>query len=492
MKLDSNSKPDYEIVDFLKRVSLFANLPDEDLSRLRAVVKEEFISANKLIFTEGDVGDKAYVIVEGEIDILKGSGGQAILLATRRSGEVIGEMSLLEQAPRSATGRTRTDCKLLSLSHEGLSHVLDISPSVARAMLAIITDRLRNTEMVLHQSEKMAQLGTLTAGIAHELNNPASAVQQGSRHLDSTIENLQAIYQSFCTLGISNEQWVAIAEYQKYAHEQAGKPPDLGSLALSDREEVIESWLYENQIKEGWNYAPVLASLGFGPADLEKLKSTFPGLKMPAVLQWLCVSFTVFNLLAEINQGTTRIGDTVKSLKSYVYLDQGAVQSVDIHEGLDNTLILLRSVIGTDVDVKRDYALNLPRIQAYGGELNQVWTNIIDNAIDAMSGKGKLAIKTSLDNDRVCVEIQDSGPGIPEDVQRMLFSPFFTTKPLGKGTGLGLNISFNIIQKHNGQISVNSRPGETRFSVRIPLNFNEVGRGSIPGQITDLFPVEDS
>jgi signal transduction histidine kinase/predicted CoA-binding protein len=476
--------------DFLKKVPLFANLQDDDLDRLCAVVTEENIPADELLFTEGEVGDKAYVIMAGEVDILKESGGQTVLLATRHSGEVIGEMSLLDQAPRFASGRTRTDSKLLAISHDNLEHLLDTSPSAARVMLSTITNRLRSTELVLRQSEKMAQLGTLTAGIAHELNNPASAARRGSEHLSSAIEYFQQTYQKFFTLGFSKVQWEAAAEYHEYAHKRAAQPVDLDSLYRSDREEAVEFWLVENNIEKSWEYAPVLVSLGYQTSDLEKFKLTFLGPQLDAALQWLCTLFTIFSLLAEINQGTTRIGEIVKSLKSYVYLDQAPVQLIDIHEGLDNTLVMLRSKLITGIVLKRHYAEDLPKVQAYGSELNQVWTNIIDNAVDAMDGVGTIVIRTKHKGDWVFVEIEDSGPGIPEDVQQKLFSPFFTTKPLGKGTGLGLNISFNIVQKHNGQIKVTSHPGSTRFSVQLPINFEELGQGAKPLQITEQIPDE--
>lgn len=462
--------------DFLKKVPLFADLPDDDLDRLCAVVQEEFIAADEIIFTEGDIGDKAYLIMEGEINILKESGGQTVLLATRKAGEVIGEMSLLDQAPRFASGRTRTDCRLLSISHENLAHLLDTSSSAARVMLSTVTNRLRSTELILRQSEKMAQLGTLTAGIAHEMNNPASAVRRGSEHLESAIKTIQQTYQTFFTLGFSKEQWDAAAEYHEYAQKRAVQVVDLDSLGRSDREEVIEIWLNENKIEKSWEQAPILVSLGFQIADLEKIKKTFPGPHLEAAIKWLCTSFTIFSLLAEINQGTTRIGEIVKSLKSYVYLDQAPVQLVDIHEGLNNTLVMLRSKLSDGIVLERHYAEDLPKIQAYGGELNQVWTNIIDNAVDALDGVGRITIRTSQEDNRVLVEIEDSGPGIPEDVQQKLFSPFFTTKPMGKGTGLGLNISFNIIKKHHGQITVTSQPGKTSFSVQLPINFGEVGQ----------------
>ena len=477
--------------DFLKKVPLFANLPDDDLDRLCALVLEENIPADEILFAEGTPGDKAYVIMLGEIDILKESGGQTVLLATRKVGEVIGEMSLLDQAPRFASGRTRTDCKLLSISHENLEYLLDTSPSAARVMLSTITNRLRSTELVLRQSEKMAQLGTLTAGIAHELNNPASAALRGSEHLNNSVENFLQIYQTISTLGFSKEQWNIVVEYQDYAQRHAANPVDLDSLGRSDREEKLEMWLDENKIEKGSEYAPMLVNLGFSTTDLDKFKFTFPGSQLDISLNWFCTIFTIFSLLAEINQGTSRIGEIIKSLKSYVYLDQASVQLIDIHEGLDNTLVLLRSKLNTGIALERHYADDLPKIQAYGSELNQVWTNIIDNALDAVDGEGKITIRTSQKDDWVLVEIEDSGPGIPKDVQQKLFSPFFTTKPVGKGTGLGLNISFNIIRKHNGQIKVSSHPGSTCFTVQLPINFDKVEERSDPLQGSEQIPDQD-
>lgn len=477
--------------DFLKKVPLFSNLPDDDLNRLCEVVNEEFISSNEVLFTEGDLGEKAYVIMEGEVDILKESGEQTVLLATRKAGEVIGEMSLLDQAPRFASGQTRTECKLLSISHDNLSHLLDTSPSAARVMLSTITNRLRSTEIVLRQSEKMAQLGTLTAGIAHELNNPAAAARRGTDHLVSAINDFLNNYQDFTSGNFSPEQWAAAVEYRELAQKQSAQPNDLDSLARSDQEYEFELWLNKNKIDNGWDLAPILVNLGFQITDLNKFKEIYPDPLLDPGIKWLCSLFSIFSLLAEINQGTTRISEIVKSLKSYVYLDQAPMQLIDIHEGLDNTLVMMRSKFKPNIELTRHYAKDLPEIMAYGSELNQVWTNIIDNAVDAMNGEGKITIKTAQKEAWVIIDIEDSGPGIPEDVQQNLFSPFFTTKPLGKGTGLGLNISYNIILKHNGQIKVTSQPGKTQFSVQLPINLDTENNELKPLQGTEQVPDEE-
>lgn len=462
-----------DVYNFLRKVQLFKDLPDKDLEELCRNVKEEKLPANSILFTEGEIGDRAYVIISGEIEITKESGGREVLLATKYSGDVIGEMSLLEQSPRFASGRTLTECTLITISHKNLESLMDTNPSVARVLLSMITTRLRSTELVLQQSEKMAQLGTLTAGIAHELNNPSSAVQRGSEQLQTSIVYFQQIYQEFYSLEFTKANWEKVEELRVLAKNKSATPDDLDSIGRSDQEEAVEEWLQNNQIENGWEFAPVLVSLGFQPGDLERLKVDFPGDKLSAAIRWVCILFNIQSLLEEIRQGTSRISEIIKSLKSYVYLDQAKVQMVDIHESLDNTLVMLRGKLKNSIELQRNYAVDLPKVQAFGSELNQVWTNLIDNAADAMSGKGSLTIKTYQQKDWVFVEFVDSGPGIPKEIQHKLFDPFFTTKAVGKGTGLGLNISFNIIQKHKGSITVSSKPGKTCFTVRLPINFEE-------------------
>ncbi|UCH59786.1 MAG: CoA-binding protein [Anaerolineales bacterium] len=464
--------------DFLRKVPLFADLPDEDLDRLCQMVTEVRLQAGDELFAEGSPGNRAFVIQEGEIEILKSSGGRNVQIALRKPGEVIGEMSLLESAPRFASGRARTDSLLLAIGHEQLNNLLNTSPSAARAMLHTITARLRSTELVLRQSEKMAQLGTLTAGIAHELNNPAAAAGRGAQQLKTIFAQYQQASQDLYHRQFSPVQTEAIESLDSLVRSRAAKPADVDTLTRSDREEEAENWLEDLGIEEPWNYAPVMVNLGYPEEDIRSWLAKFQGEVLEAVLQWLEANLSTYTLLEEISQGASRIGEIVKSLKSYVYLDQAPVQEVDIHEGLDNTLVMLRSKLKTGINVRREYTKNLPRIQAYGSELNQVWTNLIDNAIDAMEGNGELILRTALENDNVIVEIQDNGPGIPQEIQTKLFSPFFTTKPVGKGTGLGLNISYNIIQKHAGEIKLYSRPGKTCFTVILPINFDAAKTGT--------------
>ena len=464
--------------DFLKRVTLFADLSTVDLEKLCQMAQEVSVPAGEQLFAEGSVGDKAYIIKDGQLEVVKQSGGREVLLAVRQQGEVIGEMSLLGDAPRMATVRARTNSSLITISSDQLDYLLSSSSSAARAMLYTAMARLRSTEALLRQSEKMAQIGTLTAGIAHELNNPAAAAARASAQLSDSITLLQQTSLELAGLNLSVSQRDHLSELAELMQEAAARPPMIDALAQSDLEEALESWLVDQGIENAWELTPTLVSFGYDSSKLEALDSVFEPPQLPAVIRWLDAMCKVYSLLMTVNQGAGRMSEIVKALKTYVYLDQGPMQTVDVHEGLDNTLIMLRSKMKSGVTVQRDYAPNLPRIEAYGSELNQVWTNLIDNAIDAMKGQGQIAIRSRVDGSWVIVEIEDNGPGIPAEIQPKIFDPFFTTKPPGQGTGLGLNISYNIVvQKHRGQITINSHPGKTTFQVKLPINPNAVVDG---------------
>jgi signal transduction histidine kinase/predicted CoA-binding protein len=462
---------------FLKKVPLFSSLSDEDLDRLCEMITEVELGQGGVLFSEGEPGDKAFVIKEGEIEILKSSAGREVQLAVRKQGEVIGEMSLLEAAPRMATGRARTHTILLAITHAQLEHLLNTSPSAARSMLNTITARFKSTELLLRQSEKMAQLGTMTAGIAHEVNNPAAAAQRGANQLREEISKLQTAHMKLAKLNLSEDELNRLLQLDELAQERAKQPLGLDSLDRSDREYELEEWLTDNGFENAWEFTPTLVDMGYDTDQLSKLSEVFNQAQLPIVIDWLEASYTIYLLLEEISQGAGRITEIVKALKSYVYLDQAPVQSIDVHEGLDNTVVMLRSKLKQGVTIQREYDEQIPRIEAYGSELNQVWTNLIDNAIDAMDGKGKIILRTRYQPPWVYVEVEDNGPGIPEEIQPKLFSPFFTTKQVGKGTGLGLNISYKIIEKHGGDIKVFSQPGKTRFVVQLPVSMEAVKSG---------------
>jgi signal transduction histidine kinase len=309
--------------------------------------------------------------------------------------------------------------------------------------------------------------------MAHELNNPAASAQRGAAQLQATVSKGQGVQLRMAELKLEKKQVDQVMELDRFAKELAQKPADLNALTRSDREIELEKWLDERDIEIDGEVVPALVSLGYGQRDLEALAKVFTPPQFAVVIDWLSFKYAIYSLVEEIGLGTGRIVELVKALKTYTYMDQAPVQSVDVREGLDNTLIILHNKLKRGVNVVREYAEDLPAIEAYASELNQVWTNIIDNAIDAMDGEGTLIVRTRQEDRWVVVEIEDDGQGIPKENQSKIFDPFFTTKGQGEGTGLGLNISRNlVVQKHQGQISVKSKPGSTCFSVRLPMDFN--------------------
>ena len=458
--------------DFLKRVPLFADLPDSDLKLLCDMAEEVRLSAGEELFAEGSPGDRAYIVMEGELEVIKASSEREVLLNVLQPAEVVGEMALLENRPRMASVRARTDSALIAIHKEQFDHLLQTSFSAVRAMFYTVISRWHATEALLRQSEKMAQLGTLTAGVAHELNNPAAAVKRGAGQMETAVMEFEQAQAQLGSLVLNDGQRTALQTLTEQAQEQATGVPELDALARSDREQELETWLDERRVPDAWGLASGLVDLNYDTTRLEALYDHFAPDQFPAIIGWLNASYTVRNLLTEIGQGAGRISDIVKALKSYSYLDQAPVQAVDLNEGLDNTLLILRHKLKSGISVRREYAPDLPKIQAYGSELNQVWTNLLDNAADALGEQGAITIRTRQEGRWVVVEIEDNGPGIPAEIQSKIFDPFFTTKPPGKGTGLGLDISYNVVvHKHRGDIKLFSEPGRTCFQTWLPINF---------------------
>ncbi len=339
-----------------------------------------------------------------------------------------------------------------------------------RKQLRDLERRYLQQEMTLRQSERLATLGKLSAGMAHELNNPAAAAVRGATQIGEIFPALRRASLAMAGLGLSTPDREAIAALADDFTRRQGEHASLDPLARSDREAEVEAWLGDRDVPDPWTHAATFVDAGLTVASLDTWARRLDHGVIGPILAWLGHVGEVAARAAEIAEGAGRIAEIVRALKSYSYMDQAPVQSVDIHQGLDNTLIILRAKLKQGVAVHREYAPDLPEIEAYGGELNQVWTNIIDNAIDALGGRGTIVLRTARDGDWVSVTIADDGRGIPAALLPTIFDPFVTTKPPGQGTGLGLNITHNIVtNRHGGRISVESRPGATSFEVRLPM-----------------------
>jgi signal transduction histidine kinase len=458
------------MLDELRQVPLLADLTEEDLERLYEMAETVSIPTGQLVLQEGDPGDSLYVVLDGELEVTKRHGRQEVLLAVYKAGQFFGEMALLEQAPRSASVRTLRESRLLLISQAAFQTLLTCSPSAPLKILHTVTSRLRSTESMLIQNEKMAALGTLAAGLAHELNNPAAAIRRSAAQLRDTLAERERLATELATLTDNPHQKERLGALQEETLKRAAAPPLFDPLTLSEQEDQLQEWLEDHSVGEAWDLAPVLASSGWERRELELLSEQFSPLQLPVVVRWLAANSSVYDLLEEVGKSAEAMSEIVKAVKTYSYLDQAPIQEVDVRESLENTLVLLRPKIKAGVSIERDYADDVPRIEAYGSELNQVWTNIMDNAVDAMQAQGELALRTSASDGAVIVEIIDNGPGIPSELQPRIFEPFFTTKAPGVGTGLGLHIAYNIVvNKHHGQIQVSSKPGETRFRVVLPV-----------------------
>ena len=465
----------------IRRVPLFAGLSNEQIAQLCASSRRVQAKPGDLVIREGDAGDALLIILTGELEVTKRDGAHEIALARRRAGEILGEMSLLEQWPRTASARALSNTELLEVDAGAFRKVLETTPGIATTILRTMAGRLRSTEASLMQREKLASLGTLAAGLAHELNNPAAAIQRSSSYLRESLSAMARMDAELGTLDLAEPERTRLAALQQSLLE----PPTRADAAK--HEDGIIARLESLGIAEPWEIGPPLAAAGWTVAALDDLAGAFAPTHKNGVLSWLGTRLAASQLIDEIQRSGRAISDIVRAVKSYAYLDQAAIQEVDLAASLDDTLMILKHKL-RDVEVVRDYTPDLPRIEVYAGELNQVWTNLVDNAIDAMGGAGVIEIHTRRSGDGVGVSIADTGPGIPAEIATRIFEPFFTTKPQGVGTGLGLHIAHNIVvNRHHGRIDVDSRPGHTEFQVYLPQRLE---RSAMAGAMARGLPDE--
>jgi signal transduction histidine kinase len=464
-----------EIAD-LRPLSLFDGLSDERLGELVEAGTEVRFEPGMDLFREGEHADFWWLLVDGEIDLLRHVG---------REESVVGRMDVPgrwaggfrawdEHGVYLATGRGAKAGRLLKLPAMVLRERSSAWFPFGGHLIAGLYGTARSIESTARQRGALVTLGTLAAGLAHELNNPAAAATRAVDALEDTCATLLSSLDRLARDEISAAQFVALDELRR---DVGAAPSAADTLEVADREDALSDWLSDHGVERDWVIAPPLAAAGVDPAWCERAAVVLEGSALEPGLEWVASTFSLATLLTEVKESTRRISELVAAVRSYSQMDRASMQRVAVTDGLESTLVMMRHKLRDGVEIRRDYGLDVPEVEAYAGELNQVWTNLVDNAVDAMEGVGTLRVTTRAAGDRVVVEIADTGPGMPAAVRERAFEAFYTTKDVGKGTGLGLDIARRIVvDRHGGTIDIDSTPQGTVMRVQIPVRAAS-GRG---------------
>lgn len=462
---------------------LFEKLSGEQLGRLCAEGRVERFEPGP-VYTEGDPATCFYVMIEGTVVLSRRVGGDDIeVTRTSQRGVYAGAMQayLGDRVPQTYNNSMRVTepTRFFVLPAESFADVMREWFPMAAHLLEGLFFGTRNTQRAIGQRERLLALGSLSAGLTHELNNPAAAAVRATATLRERVGRMRHKLSLIAQGPYSREALASLIEIQERTAERVAKATVLSPLEAADREDEVSDWLEDHGVSEGWRIAPTFVQAGLDTQWLEQVAVTVDEEILPGAVGWLNYTVETELLMDEINDSTTRISQLVDAAKQYAQLDRAPYREVDVHELLDSTLLMLSGKIGPQLRLVKEYDRSLPQVPAYPAELNQVWTNLIDNAVQAIGGaggEGTLTVRTAREGDRLLVEFRDTGPGVPEEIRSRIFDPFFTTKPVGQGTGLGLDISWRIVvNKHHGSLEVESVPGDTRFRVLLPLTAPDAG-----------------
>jgi signal transduction histidine kinase len=450
----------------LLAVPAFAGIPDDQLDWFIDRAEEIRFQAGDTPFREGDPADSMFVILEGQLQARGDLGGEMIVIPIS-PGNVTGVLPFSRMKQFTVGVRALTDARLLRFPASLFPDLIQKMPELTQRLVGLMSDRIREMTRREQQRDRLASLGKLSAGLAHELNNPASAAKRAASQLRELLKRIKDASHELGSRELTAAQKSEIEKLETslVQHEEVPSDP----LTISDLEDQIDSLLRSHGQSDLWQMAADLARKNVKPEALESLFASLDADTARAALVRIAASVEVGTLLNEIENAIARISDLVRAIKEYTFMDQSPLQNVNIVKSLENTLTIMNHKLKHGVVVKRDYGCVPLLVNSFGSELNQVWTNLIDNAIDSMHGEGQLRIRAYREDDCVVVEIADNGPGIPADILPHIYEPFFTTKAVGEGTGLGLDTVQRIVRKHRGTIQIDSKPGDTRFQVWLPL-----------------------
>ncbi len=454
----------------LRTIPLFDGLRDDQLEQLLEVGTELRVRPGEVVFLEGERADHWWVLVDGALDLSRHIGREDVTVGRmdvpgRWAG---GFRAWDENGVYLATARGVAEGRMLRVPAEDLRDLANTWFPFAAHLVAGLYGTARSIEATARQRSGLVTLGTLAAGLAHEINNPAAASARSAAELERACDGLLEALRHMAVRGLTAEGFESLDSLRRGLEAPAALADP---LETADREEELGEWLERAGVEHPWDLAAPLVSAGADVAWLRRAAETVPGDALGPSLEWVARTIDVTSLLAEVRESTRRVSELVAGIKTYSQMDRASHQRVDVREGIESTLLVMGPRLRPDVTVVRDWGSDVPLVDGMPGELNQVWTNLVDNAVDAMDGNGILTVRTRLDGDTVLVEVGDTGSGMSAEAQQRAFEPFYTTKEVGRGTGLGLDVAHRIVvDRHGGSIEIDSRPGDTRFRVRLPVS----------------------